>query len=879
MRLLRAVVVLGVLAAGSLTVLAGASTPVSCSAATVRGAWQELPVGSWPDPDGVAAERVATAYAVDPVDPRRVVVTDGTSVKLSDRSGCAFRTVLTLAQLPTADVPVSGAQAQIVHVVVLPNHRTLLVLDEQGRTRVLASDTAERGTWAPAETGLPPGGAPHAVGSGVGATAYLSLEPSPASGVLGAPASPGGLFATDDGGATWQQRGGSSTALADLTALAGDPKTPGLLHAISGDDVLRSTDGGRTFAVPGPLTVDGTEYVMAALAAPAPGVVLAAAVESAHGPRLVRSTDGGRSWSSVPSPSGVVGLAGRGTREALLELEDHRVLRLDALDGRSADVTPLARASAYALSGARSATGAYHALTPTRLLRYVDPLASGQVGTGRVPVHGVAPLPVRGSMTPAAVTVEVPAGEVVDVPLALRLPRSRSPLDVYFLIDSSKSMADVLSDLQFGIEEVAAGLARAGVDVEVGVATIGTAAADGSADPPTTPTDRSYRQPQLYQRLRAVGPVDGTFSDDLSGLQTETSPNNGQDRAEGQLVGLDQMVTGAGVEQGGTTAGLPVYRVAPGQQAGWRQDDQVRRVAVLATDGAFGNPPGTPQDAAGRPDVAAVVRQLVEQRVAVLGLSKDFPDANVDLGAVARGTGALASGRVACGEDIVIAAGAPLVCGNSSDFSRAVLAMLRDYTLAPEPLSYRGLAATGPATVDLALPRTLAVTARASCAGLPTGDHPTRVEVGFRGAVVATSNVLVRCLAPGAVVPARPGAGEVAPPALNPQPNAPAPAAPQPPAPVGQVQLQGQPGVQPQPGAAAEQEKEVQLALAAAERARAAEELGEQAQLAARGLLGSDGAARLGLFCAMGLAGLTTAVVVRRREQPSYLPVPGRLES
>jgi hypothetical protein len=866
-RLLRAVVALGVLAGVSVTVLAGASDPVTCSGASVRGTWQELPLGSWPAPEGVPAKRVATAYAVDPVDPRRVVVTDGTSVKLSDRSGCGFRTVLTLGQLPTTEVPVSGAQATVVEVVVLPSHTTLLVLDEQGRTRVLASDDAERGTWRVAETGLPPGGAPQAVTAGTGGTAYLALAPSPATGVLGVPASPGGLFATEDGGATWQQRGGAATVTAGLTALAGDPGTPGLLHAIAGDDVVRSTDGGRTFAVPEPLTADGTGYVMRALSAPAPGVVLAAAVESEHGPRLVRTTDGGRTWSSVPAPSGVVAVAGRGSREALLETDDHRVRRLDALDGRTAEVTPSARASAYALSGARASSGAYHALTPTRLLRYVDPVPQGQTGTGRVPVHGVVPPPVTGTLSPAAVTVEVPAGATVDVPLTLSLPRSRSPLDVYFLIDSSKSMEPVIADLQAGIEEVLAALAREGVDVEVGVATIGTAAADGSADPPTSPTDRSYRQPQLYQRLRAVGDVAG-LSRDLAGLQTETSPNNGQDREEGQLVALDQMVTGEGVEQDGTT-GAVLYRVAPGQQAGWRQDDQVRRVAVLATDGGFGNPPGTPRDAAGRPDFGVVVRQLVEQRVALLGLSEDFEEADRDLGVVARGTGALASGSVACGDGIVVAPGAPLVCGNNSDFSKAVLAMLRDYTLAPEPVTYRGLAATGPTVVDLAVARTLPVVAHASCAGLAAGDHPAVVQVGLRGAVVATSRVVVRCLPGSAVL--RPGSAEVpGGPALNPQPNPPAPGAPQPPAPVSQVQVQGQPGVQAQPGAAAEQEKEVQLALAAAEQARAAQELESvQQPMAARGAGAGDAAAQVGLFCAMGLAAVTTVVVVRRREEPS----------
>lgn len=866
MRLLRGVVAVGLLAAGSVSVLAGASSPVACAGAAVRGSWQELPVGSWPAPEGVTAKREATAYAVDPVDPRRVVVTDGTSVQLSDSSGCGLRTVLTLGRAPTADVPVGGAQATIVKVLVLPSHRTLLVLDDQGRTRVLGSDDAEPGTWAAAETGLPPGGAPQAVTAGTGETAYLSLLPSPATGVLGVPASPGGLFATEDGGATWQQRGGTATAIADLTALAGDPRTPGLLHAISGDNVVRSTDGGRTFSVPEPLTVDGTGYVMGALAAPAPGVVLAAAVESEHGPRLVRSTDGGRAWSSVPSPSGVVGLAGRGSREALLETDDHRVLRLDALDGRTAEVTPRVAASDYALSGAGSASGAYHALTRTLLLRYLDPVDRGQTGTGRVPVHGVVPPAVRGTLSPASVTVEVPAGGAADVPLSLSLPRSRSPLDVYFLVDSSKSMADVIADLQAGIEEVVAELTREGVDVEVGVATIGTAAADGSADPPASPTDRSYRQPQLYQRLRAVGAVEG-LSDDLSGLQTETSPNNGQDREEGQLVGLDQLVTGAGVVQNGTTGSLQ-YRVAPGQQAGWRQDDHVRRVAVLATDGAFGDPPGTPHDAGGRPDFGAVVRQLVEQRVALLGLSKDFDEANRDLGLVARGTDALASGTVSCGEGIVVAPAAPLVCGNNSHFSDAVLAMLRDYTLAPEALTYRGLAVEGPATVDLAQPRTVAVTAHASCAGLAAGDHPSRVEVGLRGAVVATSRVLVRCL-PGAPVVPRTGPVEVAGgPPLNLQPNPPAPGAPQPPVPVSQVQLQGQPGVQAQPGAAAEQEEEVQLALAAAERARAAEELKSVQPVQARGLGAGDAAAQVGLFCAMGLAALVAVVVVRRREEP-----------
>jgi photosystem II stability/assembly factor-like uncharacterized protein len=106
---------------------------------------------------------------------------------------------------------------------------------------------------------------------------------------------PGGMFKSTDGGATW-----SASALVNtISALAIDPLAPSILYVGVSGGIFKSTDGGvtwnRTGNLPGGVLVfdplDPTTLYAGAVGNGAPG-------------DLYKSTDGGASWSPFGLYSG-----------------------------------------------------------------------------------------------------------------------------------------------------------------------------------------------------------------------------------------------------------------------------------------------------------------------------------------------------------------------------------------------------------------------------------------------------------------------------------------------------------------------------------------------------------------------------------------------
>jgi hypothetical protein len=424
-------------------------------------------------------------------------------------------------------------------------------------------------------------------------------------------------------------------------------------------------------------------------------------------------------------------------------------------------------------------------------------------------------------------TLQLAAGAVGSAELAVQLPALPRRMDVMVLVDVSGSMARQLPVLRRELARAVHGLQARGVDLRAGLAVAGTTppARNGGSietpghnpDPLRDPNDPAYRAPKPFRRLLPVGPVPD-FLRSLSGLAPERYPTTAQGgfvangREQGQLLGLHQLLTGTGFA--GSVNDDLQDAVPPGQVAGWRAG--TTRVLLDVTDGTFANPEGTPRTATGEPDVALVVRELVDQQVQHIGLVPfGYAPAVDQLAGLSLATRTLVPepGLRCAGADgsVLLPAGAPLVCSGGPllldvapharlEVTARATDLLRDVT-------------TGPATVfDTAVPHTAAVRLTVGCpdTSLP-GRHEVVVDVSYAGQS-ATGRLAVTCQAalpgPGGAEAAAhehpPGAASVG---SGPQ-LAPPAAAPAPPV----LAAQPAPAVQPSLTTAARRQEQQALA-------------------------------------------------------------------
>jgi hypothetical protein len=237
--------------------------------------------------------------------------------------------------------------------------------------------------------------------------------------------------------------------------------------------------------------------------------------------------------------------------------------------------------------------------------------------------------------TPPQVTVE-PGQTATFTAVADIAPRP-TPVDVFFVIDSSNSMGPVFDSLKLSIHKASADLASSGIAVQVGVA------------------DFSDLQVRPYRRLLALEPVD---CDIVRALATVTTTGG----AEPHRLALEQAVTGSGRRE---------VRVPRGQSAGFRPG--TLRLVVHATDERIdGRLPYSPSH-------EALVEMFRRERVLHVGLTVaqvtgvsgdigafDDPDrVGRDLDALARDTGAVAPANgLDCDGDgaMDLKPGAPVNC-------------------------------------------------------------------------------------------------------------------------------------------------------------------------------------------------------------------------
>jgi hypothetical protein len=439
---------------------------------------------------------------------------------------------------------------------------------------------------------------------------------------------------------------------------------------------------------------------------------------------------------------------------------------------------------------------------------------------GTVAVSAAAP--AAPPVAVGSVTVRLPSGGAALAHVPVRVRPLPPRVDVMVLLDVSTSMTLTLGPLRRDLAAAVTRLRGEGFDLRVGLALAGTAprgASEGGqrdpagADPLLDPGNPAYRPPVLFRRVLPVSDPEA-FLDTLAGVRPEVLVSSSDaanvfDRAQAQLLGVDQLLTGAGSP--GSAADNNHDAVAPDQVPGWR--DGAARLLVSATDQEFDAPYGTR-------DATVVGTVLREQHVAHVGLmAMGYAPGVADLARLSDAAGTyIPAGGLRCGGlhgDDPVPAGAPFVCSAE----RAALAVETAVRLLPRetPVTVRApstdpvlraLPATvraGAFTVDVAVACPVAATA---------SRHRLPVTVAY-GDATATGTVTAVCAAAAAVpavvvVPPVPPA----PPAPPPAPPAPVPPVPAPPAPVPAPGANAQPAnaAQPQAGLRPQDDVEVETA-------------------------------------------------------------------
>ncbi len=858
----RALVVACALLAVSVPFTSSAVAPHLTCGPKQKGRWESIPVRSFQPVAGLASKDAVSAYTVDRSRPQDVLVTNGVRVQVSHSNGCDWTNGVALEPFASAAQPFVGSTSAIVSLGALQGKALAAVREGTGassRPHILRYDGT---SWSTSDSGLPAAGAPRLLRtSSDGRTAYLTVSPNATGGSdedgsgspvplptlpplpTGSPEAPGGttgfLYATTDGGATWALRTGAGDLPrggTGFSTLEIDPRNANWLYGIVDGTLLVSRDGGGTFTA-----AEGTGYTAMA---PLFYGALAAFDGEGHGALLF----GGKVTFRFPVPKGITSAAYRAD-DAMVMVESNGVLRLVGPFGQSTIDTPAPRpARRGSLLGDNGVQSSFHALSGDRtLLRFVDPLAHsiGDPPPLAAGDRSITP-PIPGVISPASREVTLLLGQSTTEEFVLDLPKNPTPLDLFFLVDVSTSMATYIDNLKQNIHKVVQGLTAARINVKVGVGTVGTGPAKGEAPypdsyayPPTADLNGNvtpgpeYNKPRIYSLIRKIGDTGPKLNEAINSIQLETDPPVGANHSgtfhEGQLLALEQTVTGSGIKtEQDDQAGLNTYSaVVPGQDAGWRGNPDVRRIVVIASDEAFDVPYGTPQ----RPgstvqspllDYSRTVKILNDARVGVFGITAGSPDSVGDMTTVARGTGTLSpAGGVSCGGDPeqTLPAGAPLVCSQEGDFSAIigrVLSQLTDrqdvHLVSPVATPVlRGFDQQGLLDLDVKRSNRARFSVTVSCANVAPGTYEQRIDALLRDYRVGTSRLFVTCVAPQAAVPPVP-VSEVNKPPVAPavQPPVPPPAPP----PAAQPQPQPNPNINPLTAGVTQEQQELQLALA-----------------------------------------------------------------
>lgn len=801
--------------------------------------------GAW---TSIKAPATVGAFALRPGGPGRIVVSDGQSVYGSLDGGCSWRLLLTLPAVPSQSFPFT---AERVVAIAAPSP-SAIYLAVSGPHVVVSRDGG--GTWTTSDSGIAGRGDPLEIVAAPGDPDRLYLPVRLElrddaldffAGSTGSSATVTSTFSSNDGGRTWSLAGRPAAMVegprgrglsegtipgtaSDLAVASGDPDR---LWAATGEGLFTSGDGGASWeiAVEREGIVGGAD--IRAVDVPDAGPIGVIAVDPATGTVYTSPrSDGTGAWTarkfvglrtaySVYSTVRGLWLA-HSSAGAILATGPKGVFRLGGTSW--SDVSPIsldAWASSLVEVAAEPGANVFYGRPKnvgTWLYRY-DARRSesatgllpngdrGEDGSLKQLSQHIGPLapPAPARIAPARASVRLPAGASATMTYELSLPPRPTPLDVFFLLDSTSSMGNAIRSLTRSVAAIVSEVRARGIDVWAGVGEFRTY---------PYPGEESVNFP--YRRDLPVSSPGPRLPRALLGIE-------GRGESGANLAALVQAATGAGqdVLPPRTSGG----DIDPGLDARFRPG--AIPVIVHAADERFGTPerggpggkfpppswPGPGFDEA----VAALKGAGVLQVGAAIGFGTEIEppagstNALDDLRVVARGTRTLAVHGIDCDGDgsTDVATGEPLVCpvpgGNGAALAPAIVSLIdgiRD--VAPVRL----VAASGSEVVDSISPslypavdlkrlNLLAFEVTYHCPVTRSrAAHSVSLEARLRDQLVATALVKVTCV-PRRVPPMSPASPEDVPPvgALLPPPL------PPPPPPPASTGLASAPAPQPQP--------------------------------------------------------------------------------
>lgn len=804
--------------------------------------WQAIRAPAFRSRDGGAAGDL-TAYTVDPYDPKVVYVTNGTTVMRSDDGGCRWREVWSLETSPSDAMPMTAASARIVSLASPEDrreHTTVYAIvaeagDNGGRAHVVRSPSGEPDTFVLRDSGLPPAGAPGIFRVSGANPDFLYLT----AGNL--------LYASEDAGVSWSLRTAATDVATapQLTALALDPKGPNNLYAVWSGTLHHSRDGARTWDAPVPSAamqaqageITAVDVFHGDAELPAPTVW--SAPSGSHPSVVLRSVDDGKTWATEqgtglegPVESAVHGSGRDVLVVSTLPVNDGHaeIYARDRTTHAYIDVSPVETTLPFHVSADRRGHPTFYGVNPSALFRYagdaIEPPAAPDAIDDSV-FSEIDPLLAPPVVSPAGVSLTLPIGAKATLPFTVDVAPRKPRIDVMFVSDTSESMddpEDPTPNLPTLIHDLVPALDRLAQvsDLWVGVA-----------------QDKTDASPPVFRRERDLSPYGAAFAAALDRLDPHNSGG-----LETQLIGLDQLATGAGLDTCPTAsaAGKPLSRclsapigsvcevqpdsagcaVPPGQQANFR--DGALHVVLDATDTTFRNPEGTPRKPDGTIDVPGVADKYRDAGILHVGLAME-PEGLPDLTLMSRLTGAVApAGGLDCDGDGAadLGPGRAAVCPSAAHIDGVLMSLAHAHAVLthlhvepPEGTQpSRALAGVTPPEfedLDTTQPLHLPFTVTVSCLRVPPGKYDVRLQAEVHGESATEFAVALTCAPLGAALPPpRYLAGiplaippvQVAAPA-NPLPNL---------NPNAQTQMQAQ--VQPQVGTAAQERDQVELAAA-----------------------------------------------------------------